>query len=296
MILSTNTELIGSWFGEKKAVEMIKNAGFDAVDYSMFVMQRDDCPLVQDGWEDYVKALKAHADSIGISFNQAHAPFPSYDREREDYTNRIVPLVKRSVEIAGMLGVKRLVVHPISPTQIPKDADLKEFNLEYYRSLLPLAKKWNVTVCLENMWGWDAKRGYIIPNVCSYGADLAEYLDELNDEHFTVLLDLGHSGLIGEDAGKAIRVLGGERLTGLHVHDNDYRNDSHTLPYYGKMDWEDITSALAEIKYSGDFTYEAANFIAKLPHDEALITSALRYMHDMGRYLIGKIENKMHNA
>lgn len=293
MNLITNTELIGDWFGEKKAIELIKAAGFDAVDYSMFQMQRDDSPLVKEGWEDYVRDLKAYADSIGVKFEQAHAPFPGYDRNREDYTKRIMPLVERSVEIAGMLGVKNLVVHPIAPTQMPIDAELKEFNIEYYRSLLPMAKKWNVTICLENMWGYDSKRGYIMPNVCSFGADLAEYLDELNDEHFTVLLDLGHSGLVGDEAQNAIRVLGGKRLTALHVHDNDYKNDTHTLPYYGKMDWEAITDALAEIKYSGSFTYEAATFYRSLPHEEEIILAALRYMHDMGRFLIKKIEKKM---
>ncbi len=293
MKLITNTELIGGWFGDKRALDLIKAAGFDAVDYSMFNMQSDESPLVKEGWEEYVLDLKAYADSIGMRFDQAHAPFPGYDRSREDYTKRIVPLVERSVEIAGMLGVKNIVVHPISPTQIPEGADLKEFNLEYYRSLLPIAKKRNLRICLENMWGYDSRRGYIMPNVCSFGRDLAEYLDALNDEHFTILLDLGHSGLVGEDVSDAIRAIGGKRLGALHVHDNDYRNDTHTLPYFGKMDWEAVTGALAEIKYSGDFTYEAANFYAKLPHDEEIILATLRYMHDIGRYLIKKIESKM---
>ena len=289
MKLVTNTQGIESWFGDKTALRLIKEAGFDAADYTMFSMRSDSSPLVGDGWEDYVRDLKAYADSINFTFRQAHAPHPGYTRENMAYTERIMPLLHRSVEIAGMLGVPKIVIHPVSPTQVPEGADLKKFNMDYYRSFLPAAKKWNIKICLENMWGTDEKRGQIIPNVCSFGRDLADYLDSLGDEHFTVCLDLGHSELIGESAADAIYALGG-RIGALHVHDNDFKHDSHTIPSYGKMDWDAITKALSDVGYKGDLTYEAFNFLKDLPHDEGIVLSALRYMHDMGRYLIKKIE------
>ena len=290
MRLVTCTEGIADWFGDKEAVKLIKDAGFDAADYSMFGMTDKSSPLAHDGWEAYIKDLKAYADSLNFTFRQGHSPFPCYARDDMAYTQMVGPLVRRSVEIAGMLGIKNLVIHPTAPTRMPLGADLKEFNMEFYRSLLPLAEKWNVKICLENMWGYDSKRGYIIPNVCSFGRDLADYLDSLGDEHFTVCLDLGHSGLVGEEAADAIYALGGERLGALHVHDNDYKGDTHTLPYYGKMDWDAITKALSDVGYKGDFTYEASGFYRNLPHDKDLVLSALRYMHDVGRYLIKKIE------
>ncbi len=290
MRLVTCTEGIADWFGDKEAVKLIKDAGFDAADYSMFDMTDKSSPLAHDGWEAYIKDLKAYADSLNFTFRQGHSPFPCYARDDMAYTQMVGPLVRRSVEIAGMLGIKNLVIHPTAPTRMPLGADLKEFNMEFYRSLLPLAEKWNVKICLENMWGYDSKRGYIIPNVCSFGRDLADYLDSLGDEHFTVCLDLGHSGLVGEEAADAIYALGGERLGALHVHDNDYKGDTHTLPYYGKMDWDAITKALSDVGYKGDFTYEASGFYRNLPHDKDLVLSALRYMHDVGRYLIKKIE------
>lgn len=290
MKLVTYTEGLADWFGEKEALRLIKEAGFGAADYSMFGMTDKSSPLAHDGWEAYIKDLKAYADSLNFTFRQGHSPFPCYARDDMAYTQMVGPLVRRSVEIAGMLGIKNLVIHPTAPTRMPLGADLKEFNMEFYRSLLPLAEKWNVKICLENMWGYDSKRGYIIPNVCSFGRDLADYLDSLGDEHFTVCLDLGHSGLVGEEAADAIYALGGERLGALHVHDNDYKGDTHTLPYYGKMDWDAITKALSDVGYKGDFTYEASGFYINLPHDKDLVLSALRYMHDVGRYLIKKIE------
>jgi sugar phosphate isomerase/epimerase len=56
-------------------------------------------------------------------------------------------------------------------------------------------------------------------------------------------------------------------LHALHVHDNDYIDDRHTLPGLGRMDWEEIMKALAEIDYDGDFTYEADNFLVNIPRE-----------------------------
>ena len=46
--------------------------------------------------------------------------------------------------------------------------------------------------------------------------------------------------------------------------------------------------ALAQIDYSGDFTYEAGNFMNKKPVE--LIPAGYEYMAKTGRYLINKFE------
>ena len=288
MKLVTQTDRISQLFGEKTAVRIIKEAGFDALDCTMYNMKNDSCPFCTDSYREYANDLKKYADSLGIGFVQGHAPFPVFEAADPAYTARIAPRVIRSIEISGILGVKYLIVHPIAPTQKPADAELKEFNLAYYRSLLPYAKEYGVTICLENMWGWDAKRGYIIPNVCSYGRDLADYVDALDSEYFAACLDFGHSALVGEETADAILALGHDRLKAVHVHDNSCRGDDHTLPFYGKLNWNSITAALGKIKYTGSLTYEADNFIGGLPADEKLLLAAEKYMEAVGRYLIAK--------
>ncbi len=290
MKLVTTTDNVGRKLDEFKAVEIIKKAGFDALDYSMFRMNEGSCPLCENGYREYAKELRDFADSLDIPFVQAHAPFPSYNAGDPAYTKMITPYIKRSIEVAGILGIEHLIIHPVSPTQKPHDEELKAFNLSFYRSLLPYAKEYNVKICLENMWGRDKRRGYIVPNVCSLGKDLAEYVDALDSPYFVACLDLGHCGLVGEEASDAIRVLGKERLKALHVHDNDFKSDSHTLPFLGKMDWNGITAALRDIDYEGNLTYEADAMFARFPADEGLLLSAERFMHDVGRYLIKMIK------
>lgn len=125
MRLVTNTEGIADWFGDKEAVKIIKDAGFDAADYSMFCLGSDASPLANDGWEDYVKDLKAYADSINFTFRQGHSPFPCYNRDDMAYTEKIVPRVRRSVEIAGMLGIETLLFIRSLPRKCPWEPILK---------------------------------------------------------------------------------------------------------------------------------------------------------------------------
>ena len=100
-------------------------------------------------------------------------------------------------------------------------------------------------------------------------------------------LDTGHCGLIGQKTADAVRALGG-RLGALHVHDNNYIADNHTLPYLGKLNWDEILKALAEINYSGDFTFEAMCFLYGF--DKDFMPTVLKFMHDTGRYMIEKIQ------
>jgi sugar phosphate isomerase/epimerase len=124
---------------------------------------------------------------------------------------------------------------------------------------------------------------------CSRPEEFCRYVDALDSPHVTACLDLGHAHLVGQTPEGMIRTLG-SRIGALHVHDNDLVHDLHTLPFVGKIDWEAVTEALAEISYSGDFTFEADSFISPIPHE--LIPDALAFMARVGRELIGKIAQK----
>ena len=289
MILSTQTSNLFARFGADRGIRYFADAGFDAIDYSMFDMVADDCPLNTADPEKFGQELKKKAEAAGLYFNQAHAPFPNWRAGDEAYNAKMPGRIAQSVRIAGVLGAKVIVVHPIAYTE--QGEAQKAINFDFYRKLAPVAREYGIKIALENMWGYDGRRNYIVPNVCSFGADLAEYYDELNDpEVFTVCLDLGHCGLVGEEPDDAIRVLGRDRLGALHVHDNNYRADNHTVPYdYGmRMNWNAITKALGEIDYAGDFTFEADAFFERF--DEDTVGDVVKFMADIGRRLIAKVD------
>ena len=286
MILSTQTERLSGRVGDIEAIRILAQAGFDAIDFSMFYMQEDQCPLNQDDYKEYMLRLKEEAEKQSVFFNQAHAPFPSAAYGNEEYNEKVWKRIVRSLECASILNVKQIVVHPIS---CPEGVDQFNYNMEFYNRLLPYCKKFNIKDAIENMWGYGNRRKCIIPNGISTGSELVRYYDALDPEWFVVCLDLGHCGLIGEEAYKAIRTLGKNRLKALHVHDNNYCDDTHTLPYMGLLDWDGILKALADIAYEGEFTFEADNFLNRIPDD--FLPAASRFMCETGRYLIKKLES-----
>lgn len=287
MILSTQTDYLGRKFGIEKAIDIIADAGFDAIDLSLFDMKNEDSVFCQENYVELAKKLKLQAQSRGLYFNQAHAPFPC-SKNDDDYNKMIYSRILQSIEIAGIAQVKCIVIHPMHHLPYIENAEqLKEMNMEFYRSLAPYAKAAGVKIALENMWQRNPETKEIIVSACSRTKEFADWIDTLNDDCFTACLDLGHCGLYGFDAAETINGLG-NRLGALHVHDNDYQSDSHTAPYLGKMHWDTICEALAKIEYKGDLTLEADNFFNHFP--EELASSASKFMHDIGRNLIDRIE------
>lgn len=289
MILSSQNDRLSEVFGQEVAIDIMKDAGYDAIDMSLFCMSNDNDVFNTDAYKTRTLEIAAYAKSKGIYFNQTHIPFTFNWSNPNEYDERFFPRQIRGLEISALLGAKIAVVHPLHYGEYKgHEAERLAENIKFYRSLLPYAKEYGIKIALENMWKTEKKRKVIGDDVCSRATEFAHYIDELDDEHFVACLDLGHCGLVGEEAEDAIRILGHDRLKALHVHDNNYRADLHTLPYTSDMNWEEIMKALADIRYDGDFTFEADNFLNHFPND--FKPCAVRFMADTGRYLISRYD------
>ena len=286
MLLSTQTDYMSRTFGPTEGVRKLCQAGYDALDLSLFSMNNEDAVENGPDYRSYAAELKAAAAEYNVPFRQAHAPFGGgYDF----YTGTLLPRMPRAFEIAALCGVKTIIVHPLTQGRYYGRAEeLFRMNMEFYRRLLPVAKEYDLVIGVENMWEWDERREVICDSVCAPPEELCRYVDTLNDPHFTVCLDIGHVGLCGREPQDAIRAIGHDRLGALHVHDVDYRHDLHTLPYCGQYDWEPICRALHDVQYRGDLTFEADNFFEHFPVEMA--EEAARFMVKVGRNLIARIE------
>lgn len=291
MILSAQNEPMSSRFGMEKGIKMLKDAGFDAFDASLI---RDtignEIFINSDNWRENAVKLREYTDSIGILCNQAHAPFPSSTgdtlRDEEIYAD-----IVRAMEVASILGAKIIIVHPKKHLHYHDHIkELREMNISFYKSLIPYCKKFGIKVAIENMWCKELSSNNIIESTCSRCDTFCDYIDAINSEWIVACLDIGHVPLVGESLTNIIHALG-DRLKALHVHDNEFISDMHTLPFISNIDFKKVCRALGEINYSGDFTYEIDAFFRKIP--DALVASALNFAHDTGRYLINTIlENK----
>ncbi len=296
MKLVMNIHDLEKRFGLEKALELCKNAGFDSIDYSLQYME-DPNHILNDENEYVAKAkeIRALTEEKGLSIAQTHAPFNFAGwKDPRVYEEFIIPAIKRSVAISGIFGAKVAVVHPLHHFVYKgNEEEIYEKNMDFYRSLIPICKEYNVKVGVENMFQRELLRGQISFDTCAKIPEFIRYVDTLDSEYMIACLDIGHVGLPASDdeSWDFIRALGHERLQSLHVHDNDYRMDKHLLPYLGKIDWNEVTKALGEIDYMGDFTFELSvpAMIPPTMNDE-LVPTTMKYMADVGRHLCDLVE------
>lgn len=286
MILSTQTNFLAYNLGMDEALKIFAKAGFDALDLSIFHMNNPDDIFGGDDAVENAKELKKKAEALGLAFNQAHAPF-SFDLKTKTF-DEYTPLVIKSIKVAAAAGAKQIIVHPFMNSVYRGNEQMVfEKNVEYYRAFVPYCEEYGIKVCAENMWQRDRMRGCIVEDACSFAAEFAKYLDAIDNPWIIGCLDIGHCSLVGEEPQDAIRILGHDRLKALHVHDNDYKSDIHTIPGCGKINWAEVTKALADIDYSGEFTFEADRFFFNF---DGFYQEAATFLAQRGRNLISMIE------
>ena len=113
MILSSQNGHLVSAFGHEGAIDIMKAAGYDAIDMSLFCMSNDADIFNSDDYKTRALEIKAYADKVGIPFNQSHVPFTFNWKNPNEYEERFFPRQIRGLEITALVGAKIAVVHPI---------------------------------------------------------------------------------------------------------------------------------------------------------------------------------------
>ena len=290
MLLSTEIASLAKIFGEKEAIRIISEAGFDAYDISLFELSRDENHYFNgDDYREKAKELREYADSLGLVCNQSHAPFHSSygDPEKDEW---MFGKIVRAIEIASICGAKIIVVHPKQHLNYAEHIDeLFKMNVEFYNRLVPYAEKFGIKIATENMWQNNNGVRSITDSTCSRAWEFCKYIDAIDSEWLVGCLDIGHVSLVGANIPEFIKTMGNKRLQALHIHDTDFARDLHTLPFTQKIDYISVCKALKEIGYEGDFTFEADSYYKNFPKD--FCPQAAEFMCKVGRRLIAEIEN-----
>jgi len=278
MRLSSNMIRFHDAFGMTETFDIFAKAGIQGMDFNNDVAEY--YSSAHD--KQFYTELAKYAKERGIAICQAHAPFPSSYAEEEKNAKRFDEIVT-AMRNASWLGAPMIVVHPCTHLDFDVEGNpekLFDFNLDFYTRLIPYAREFGIKIAIENIGR---------SSVTSTPERLNRLYDALNDPVFTVCFDVGHCLFEGCDPAEAIRKIGDRLVNGCtHVHDNSGKGDDHTLPYYGKVDWESVMKALAEIGYAGDLNYEASGFVKDIPTE--LRPDGLAYMAKIGRYLISRFE------
>ena len=286
MKLSMHTDKLERRFGAIASVKMIAAAGFEAIDYSMYY---SDLAVFGRGGRVLASELKRIAEGYGLTFNQAHAPFSDFSivEGSEAKNRKIYDSMCESIAIAARLGAPTVIIHPalICP-RLPKEERLM-MNVELFSKLSSVADSYGIGISIENVYARHPdKDEKIVKGVCSDAEELIRYADELSRFGIDVCFDSGHAGLVGEVAAGMVKALG-PRIKRLHLHDNDFNTDSHTLPYLASVNFSSLTKALGRIGYSGDVTLESDGFIKNIPDD--LVPAALAFSRSVAAHIRNEI-------
>ncbi len=297
MLTSASSKELFNRFGIDSAFRIFHKVGLDAMDYPLdtstpTVEALKNSPVFGLSEDEVVKKYSDIAEMAkrnDVLIGQTHSIFGKYE---PSITQEFLEITRKDIIATAVLGAHHTVVHPIMFPGRIMDARREEnfeFNLGFYRSLVPYLEKWNVKCAIENIWDRDENK-VIRASECSDPQEILDYLGELGTDHFCACADTGHFALTAKDTGisvgDAIRKLG-KAVEVVHIQAVDFVRDLHVVPFTVRdaMDWDDIISALREIGYKGTLNFEVMAFVKQFPMElsesaTALISAVARYFAD----------------
>ncbi len=259
MRIGTTLHVKGSMDGLITQVRRAAEAGFESMNLSLFTMHRGDNPFYGDDWRQASDTLRNEAEKCGIVFYQSHIPYRSLS-VKHDVEMAKAPggleffsdMSLRSVEISKLMGCTVGVIHPMDdPNAGFGDLDAQvQHNLRIFDREIEAAHKFNVGLAFENLYDLPKRRRFGVQ-----AAELKKFIDHVNSPLVGACWDLGHANMGTSDQVESILLLG-EKITALHVHDNNGIDDLHMIPFMGNIKWERVMHALYEGGCKADLMLE----------------------------------------
>lgn len=257
-----------------ESFELIKNAGFDAVEIDLSRGEGARA-LSREDWREALGEIRAEAR--GMRIVSVHAPHdPTLycpinaptQTERETFEE----LLARSAEAAHILGAEVLVVHPVDnliDAEYDREVNL-ETNKRYLAEVIGRAKDFGIVVAVENVY-YSSVYG-LRRRFGESAEEVALLADELG---IGVCWNCGHAHPVTMEQGRAIERLG-KRIVLLHVSDSRGHTDAGLPPMLGgNIKWEKIMPSVAKIGFEGYAVLQADQYLGEFPKELMLDAARL---------------------
>lgn len=284
MKLSIDHGALCSLYGLEGGFRLIKEVGFDNVDYAFVGYDVKEILFPEHFRENMIETAQLLRE-IGLGCNQTHSPIPVsfgpktiHFGEALDLSNPHFADMVHTLEATALLGAKQSVFHGLAVPEGGTSEQYMEFNCAYFKALEPYAKEYGVKIGIENL-------EKISGNL--YKAEWQnELLDRLDSDQFYALVDLGHAAASETTPDEHLRAIKRGRVQGLHFHDFNTM-EAHVTPGLGVTDWNKVAAALAEIGYDGDLSMEV---ITHRRFPKELLPAALQFTAEAGKVFVRKFE------
>ncbi len=288
--LGLSIQALVSRYGVDRALELVRESGFDAVDFGLELWGTRDGDLYsasEDEFCSYFDSVKRKADSLGLEISQTHGRCVAYIAGNDDYNARALRVSELDLKATKLLGAPACVIHPLNRYRCPDftPEEMRSKSLELFTYLCALAGEQGVKVSLETFGG--SSRGML--DFFGDVHELSRLMDEINSPNLTLCIDTGHCNgatRYGEmPPEEAIRFFGG-KFTLLHLNENNGYTDQHQPPYFGgTVQWSSVLDALDAVCYGGVY-----NFELELRSHGAMLE---RYVNFLGEYLRAFVERQI---
>ena len=185
MKISVQTGGIEEHIGVDACYQLVREAGFDAVDVNLDhlltpsqIKSGERAEAFEGTDEEILKHFmpwKAAAEKYGIDNYQAHAPFPGYVVDPTgEYNAYLLHVLEKTIMGCAYIGCRYLIIHPFFLDYANQVDDQTEWetNISRYAALIPAAKRYGVTICLENMFKHIVR---VVIYVYTYGMPVCGY-------------------------------------------------------------------------------------------------------------------------
>lgn len=256
-----------STYGDKRALEIAKEIGADAVDlmtdhqsisksYSVYCKSDDEIT-------EYYSALGRYAEELGIEISQTHGRLRICKNDPE-LDKICLEDARRDLLAAKALGAPVVVMHGVATGAMGPDTPpevMRELNYEIFGKILVYAKQYGVKVATESLGDSPL---YNCRDFFGSAKEFKDTFDRIcadgdNADYFTICIDTGHvhkATRFGQPSvADVIRIMG-SGISCLHLHDNNTLKDQHKPPFTGSIDWVEVLNALDEVGYSGVYNLE----------------------------------------
>lgn len=266
-LVGISTFTLQSLYGDFRAMEIAKEIGADAIDFSLDTQTCFDKNSIYSKSDmeicEYFTEVRKKADELGIIISQTHGRLRVFfnDSVKDDAVFRDARI---DCMVSKILGAPYTVMHAIATTITGPDAESDYMHNLYYETfskILPYAKQYGVIIAIETMG--DAP----VYGCCDFFGVLSEFksaFDRIsaegdNMDYLCCCIDTGHVNKAmrfgNPTPAEFIRAMGSS-VKCLHLNDNNTLTDQHKPPMTGVIDWKDVFSALDEIGYNGVYNLE----------------------------------------
>lgn len=256
-----------SVYGVMRALEIAKEIGADAVDFSLdnetslnknSIYSKSDEEICE-----YFNSIRKKADELGLIISQTHGRLRVFfnDPVKDEAVFRDARI---DCMVTKILGAPYTVMHAIATSITGPDAESGYMHTLYYDTfskILPYAKQYGVKIAVETMG--DAP----VYGCCDFFGVLSEFkkaFDRIsaegdNKEYICCCIDTGHvhkAMRFGNPTPQEFIRTMGSAVKCLHLHDNNTLTDQHKPPKTGDINWDEVLNALDEVGYDGVYNVE----------------------------------------